>query len=91
MATLSYLIIFLQGRSISLSHDKVKLALGLFCGFVFAIASPLYGFLYLNKEYIIKQKSPLFPSSNISSPPPAIEISILGERIKRVSPASYPH
>lgn len=43
-----------------MSHDKVKLALGLFCGFVFAIASPLYGFLYLTKNTLLNKKVPYF-------------------------------
>jgi len=36
-----------------LSHEEVKLAIALFFGFVFVIASALYGFLYLNNKYMI--------------------------------------
>jgi len=63
--------------------------------FVFAIASAPYDFLYLNNEYMIyiknkykKKRSPLFPPSFSSAPPPAIEISTPWEIIVRVSSAS---
>jgi len=36
-----------------LSHDEVKRAVGLFYGFVSAIASAPCSFLYLNNEYLI--------------------------------------
>jgi len=36
-----------------LSHDEVKRAVGLFYGFVLAIASAPCYFLYLNNEYMI--------------------------------------
>ena len=39
-----------------MSHDEVKRAVGLFYGFVFAIASTPCDFLYLNNEYMIKRK-----------------------------------
>jgi len=39
-----------------LSHDEVKRAVGLFHGFVSAIASAPCSFLYLNNEYLIKIK-----------------------------------
>jgi len=34
--------------ALGLSHEEVKRVVGLFYGFVFIIASALYGFLYLN-------------------------------------------
>ena len=63
------------------SHEGVKRVVGLFAGFVSVIASAPYCFLYLNQQiHDIKKKkeekkSPLFPSSFSSAPPPAIEIS----------------
>jgi len=72
-----------------LSHDEVKLAVGLFCGFVSAIASAASSFLYINNEYLIlkkekrkekkkrqkKKKAPYILSSFSSALHPAIEIS----------------
>jgi len=42
-----------------LSHDEVKRGVGLFYGFVFAIASAPCDFLYLNNEYRILKKKQL--------------------------------
>jgi len=36
-------------EGLDLSHEGVKCVVGLFTGFVFAIASTPYGFLYLNQ------------------------------------------
>jgi len=81
-----------------LSHDEVKRAVGLFHGFVSAIARAPCSFLYLNNEYLIikrkkrkkkkKKEAPYFLPSFSSAPPPAIEISTLWEIIVRVSSAS---
>ena len=49
----SCLLVFLQVGGICLSHEEVKRAIGLFCGFVSAIASAPWSFLYLNNEYLI--------------------------------------
>jgi len=68
----SCLIPFLLVGGISFSHDEVKQVVGLFYDFVFVIASALYGFLYLNNEYMLiiikqekekKEKRPQFPST----------------------------
>jgi len=48
----SCLISFLRVGGICLSHDEVKRAVGLFYGFVSAIASAPCSFLYLNNEYL---------------------------------------
>jgi len=52
----SCLIACLWVGGICLSHDEVKRAVGLFCGFVCAIASAPCSFLYLNNEYLIIKK-----------------------------------
>jgi len=52
----SCLISFLRAGGICLFHDEVKRAVGLFCGFVSAIASAPCSFLYLNNEYLIIKK-----------------------------------
>jgi len=52
----SCLISFLRVGGICLSHDEVKRAVGLFDGFVSAIASAPCSFLYLNNEYLIRKK-----------------------------------
>jgi len=49
----SCLIACLRVGGICLSDDEVKRAVGLFCGFVSAIASAPCSFLYLNNEYMI--------------------------------------
>jgi len=50
------LIACLRVVGICLSDDEVKLAVGLFHGFVSAIASAPCGFLYLNNKYLISKK-----------------------------------
>jgi len=52
----SCLIAFLGVEGICLSHDEVRRAVGLFHGFVSAIASAPCSFLYLNNEYLIITK-----------------------------------
>jgi len=44
------LIAVVRVRGFGLSHNKVKRAVGLFIGFVFAIASAPCGFLYLKQR-----------------------------------------
>ena len=58
-----------------MSHDEVKRAVGLFYGFVLAIASAPCYFLYLNNEYMIykkkkrkKKKKKKDPSISLTSP-----------------------
>ena len=65
------------------AHEGVKQVVGLFIGFVFAIACAPCGFLYLNQRIHDKkkekkkksEKAPYCVASLSSAPPAAIEIS----------------
>jgi len=48
----SCLIAFLQAGGICLSHDELKQAVGLFSGFIYAIACAPRDFLYLKQPII---------------------------------------
>jgi len=61
------LIACLWPGGICLSHDEVKRAVGLFYGFVLAIASAPCYFLYLNNQYIIKKKKKKKPPISFAS------------------------
>jgi len=58
-----------------LSHDEVKRAVGLFHGFVSAIASAPCSFLYLNNEYLIIKKKKKKKDPSISHDLPTHETS----------------
>jgi len=69
----SSLIACLRVGGICLSHEEVKRAVGLFSGFVSAIASAPCSFLYLNNEYLIiknkknKKKTPPSPYARLKT------------------------
>jgi len=56
MANFACLIALVWVGRLSLSHEEVKRAVGLFYGFVLAIPSAQGSFFYLNTDYMIKRK-----------------------------------